>query len=72
MGRYQVEPRRNKIGDWGFVTYDVRCLHNKLYHEEDVNAAKRVGTVFPDFMKFEKEIDPSQRGIDADYQIGAG
>ena len=31
--RYQVEPRQNEIGDWGFVTYDVRRLHNKLYHE---------------------------------------
>ncbi len=38
--RYQVEPRRNQIGDWGFVTYDVRRLHNKLYHEDDTTGAK--------------------------------
>ena len=30
---YEVAPRRNEIGEWGFVTYDVRKLHNQLYHE---------------------------------------
>ena len=30
---YEVAPRRNEIGEWGFVTYDVRKLHNLLYHE---------------------------------------
>ena len=29
---YEVVPRRNEIGEWGFVTYDVRKLHNLLYH----------------------------------------
>lgn len=30
---YGIEPRRNEIGDYGFVKYDVRKLHNQLYHE---------------------------------------
>ena len=30
---YDIEPRRNEIGDYGFVKYDVRKLHNLLYHE---------------------------------------
>lgn len=29
--QYGVEPRRNEIGDHGFVKYDVRKLHNNLY-----------------------------------------
>lgn len=32
--KYGVEPRRNEIGEYGFVAYDVRKLHNALYHEE--------------------------------------
>ncbi|MEE0154629.1 MAG: hypothetical protein UEF48_05410 [Agathobaculum butyriciproducens] len=32
--QYGVEPRRNEIGDYGFVKYDVRKLHNKLYYED--------------------------------------
>ena len=31
--RYDVTPRRNEIGEYGFVKYDVRKLHNALYHE---------------------------------------
>ena len=31
---YHIFPRQNEIGDWGFVTYDVRKLHNLLYHED--------------------------------------
>ena len=30
---YGIEPRRNEIGDYGFVKYDVRKLHNLLYYE---------------------------------------
>ena len=32
--QYGVEPRRNKIGDYGFVKYDVRKLHNTIYYED--------------------------------------
>ena len=28
-----VEPRRNEIGEYDFVKYDVRKLHHLLYHE---------------------------------------
>ena len=31
--QYGIEPRRNEIGDYGLVKYDVRKLHNTLYHE---------------------------------------
>lgn len=31
--KYNIEPRRNEIGDYGFVKYDVRKLHNLLYYE---------------------------------------
>lgn len=31
--QYGVEPRRNEIGEYGLVKYDVRKLHNLLYHE---------------------------------------
>ena len=31
--RYGVKPRRNEIGDYGLVKYDVRKLHNSLYYE---------------------------------------
>lgn len=30
---YGIEPRRNEIGDFGFVRFDVRRLHNYLYYE---------------------------------------
>ena len=30
---YGIEPQRNEIGDYGFVKYDVRKLHNLLYYE---------------------------------------
>lgn len=32
--QYVIEPRRNEIGDYGFVKYDVRKLHNTIYHED--------------------------------------
>lgn len=32
--QYGIEPRRNEIGDYGFVKYDVRKLHNTIYHED--------------------------------------
>ena len=31
--QYDIEPRRNEIGDYGFVRFDVHKLHNTLYHE---------------------------------------
>jgi len=31
--QYGIEPRRNEIGEPGFVSYDVRKLHNLLYYE---------------------------------------
>lgn len=36
---YGIHPRRNEIGEWGLVKYDVRKLHNRLYHEEDEDQA---------------------------------
>ena len=36
---YGIHPRRNEIGEWGLVKYDVRKLHNLLYHEEDEDQA---------------------------------
>ena len=30
---YDIKPRQNEIGDWGLVKYDIRKLHNQLYHE---------------------------------------
>ena len=27
--KYGIKPRRNKIGEYGFVKYDVRKLHNR-------------------------------------------
>lgn len=30
---YHISPRQNEIGEWGFVTYDVRKLHNQLCYE---------------------------------------
>ena len=35
--KYSVSPRRNEIGEWGFVKYDVRKLHNALYHAQNKN-----------------------------------
>ena len=32
--QYGIEPRRNEIGDFGFVKYDVRKLHNAIYYED--------------------------------------
>ncbi len=31
--QYGIKPRRNEVGEYGFVRYDVRRLHNELYHE---------------------------------------
>lgn len=30
---HNVQPRRNEIGVYGFVKYDICRLHNLLYHE---------------------------------------
>ena len=35
--QYGIEPRRNEIGDFGFVKYDVRKLHNAIYYEDREN-----------------------------------
>lgn len=32
--KYNITPTRNEIGDAGFVKYDIRRLHNKLYYED--------------------------------------
>ncbi len=32
--QYEIPPSRNEIGEGGFSKYDVRRLHNKLYHED--------------------------------------
>lgn len=32
--QYGIKPRRNEIGEAGFVKYDVRKLHNYLYYED--------------------------------------
>ena len=29
--RYDINPQRNEIGDWGLSRYDLRRLHNFLY-----------------------------------------
>ena len=34
---------RNKIGEAGFVKYNIRRLHNKLYYENQQNSRLRVG-----------------------------
>ena len=31
--QYDVHPRRNEIGEFGLVKYDVRKLHNAIYYE---------------------------------------
>ena len=28
---YKIAPRRNEIGEYGFVKYDVKKLHNAIY-----------------------------------------
>lgn len=33
--QYNIEPRRNEIGEFGLVKYDVRKLHNAIYHEDE-------------------------------------
>ena len=30
---YDIQLSSNEIGEWGLVKYDVRKLHNLLYHE---------------------------------------
>jgi len=35
--QYGIQPRRNEIGEYGFVRFDVRKLHNALYHESRGN-----------------------------------
>lgn len=32
--QYDVELRRNEIGEYGLVKYDVRRLHNYIYKED--------------------------------------
>lgn len=32
--KHNIIPTRNEIGDAGFVKYDIRRLHNKLYYED--------------------------------------
>ena len=32
--QYGIDPRQNEIGEYGFVKYDVRKLHNAIYHED--------------------------------------
>ena len=38
---YDVQPRRNEIGEYGFVSYDVRKLHNLAYHRQVMPFAKQ-------------------------------
>jgi len=35
--QYEIKPRRDEIGEYFFVKYDVRKLHNAIYHEDDSN-----------------------------------
>ena len=37
--QYDIEPRRNEIGEFGLVKYDVRKLHNAIYHEGEEKIA---------------------------------
>lgn len=39
--RYDINPQRNEIGDWGLSRYDLRRLHNFLYKEEKSLAARK-------------------------------
>ncbi|MGO5027814.1 hypothetical protein [Candidatus Agathobaculum pullicola] len=43
--QYKVKPRRNEIGEYGFVKYDVRKLHNLLYCEDRERSGKAVAKV---------------------------
>ena len=36
--QYDIEHRRNEIGEYGFVEYDIRKRHNFLYHEKREDA----------------------------------
>ncbi len=38
--RYDINPQRNEIGDWGLTCHDLRRLHNFLYKAEK-NLAER-------------------------------
>ena len=31
--QYDVYPRKNEKGEWGFPVHDIRRLHNKMYYE---------------------------------------
>lgn len=37
---HDVQPRRNEIGEYGFVKYDIRKLHNLIYHESSSENGK--------------------------------
>lgn len=39
--QYDVQPRRNEIGEAGFVKYNVRKLHNKLYYKNRSESEER-------------------------------
>lgn len=43
--QYKVKPRRNEIGEPGFVKYDVRKLHNLLYYEDRERSGKAAAKV---------------------------
>ena len=43
--QYKVRPRRNEIGEHGFVKYDVRKLHNLLYYEDSERSGKAAAKV---------------------------
>ena len=38
--QYDIEPRRNEIGEFGLVKYDARKLHSAIYHEGEKDAWK--------------------------------
>ena len=38
--QYGIKPRRDEIGQWGLVKYDVRKLHNALYYENRPHGKK--------------------------------
>lgn len=39
--RYDINPQRNEIGDWGLSCYDLCRLHNYLYKAEKGLTARR-------------------------------
>ncbi len=47
--QYDINPRKNEVGEHGFVRFDVRKLHNALYH--DSRGGKKEG-------RYHKEDDP--------------